>query len=247
MSVGPTQSRWIAKPRRVRWGISLFALSLAMTQFVTRGIVIARHQRTTSFLEYLLIVASLVFILVFAAFWLRDLFRRRMTDEDRVVMDGGFGDQFPVEVTFTVRGIRLGIDRGVLWFSDGLIGFSGEAAAFVLSADDLFPPRPGSQGDSSMAFRNAPKEGCVDVRPLGKTGRAYQKRLRQFFYDWDRTDGERFWPPLSPYGASGDDALSPDGARERVQKALRDRLEDAGPLEDDVDGGALGVRQLDQR
>jgi len=259
MNGEPVESRWVSKPQKPSLRFSVLFLLVALIQCITLSVGFIRlrdHLPAARYPLLVLVLALYVTILVaYAVFWLRKYLRIRSTERDQRVMDGGFGDQFPVEVTLSADGQCLGMDRGVLWFADGLMGFSGDATAFVLAADDLAAPWSAAAAScedpkkpiDALVFRNAPRSGHVDVTPLRGSGKAYRRRLQRFFYDWDRPTGERFWPPLSPYEPPSGDGVPPLAGAKGGTPRLRDRLEDARPLEDDVDGGALGVRQLDQR
>ncbi|RYG25418.1 hypothetical protein EON82_07180 [bacterium] len=133
-----------------------------------------------------------------------------MTPEDHALVDGAFGDQFPVEVTLVVEGERTGTDRGVVWFADGLMGFSGKALSFVLAASDVAAEWDESKRHitgkhlppGSLVLVGTPKLAHVVVDPLRGHAEAYRERLNAFVAANEVSEWERYWPPLSPYSES---------------------------------------------
>ncbi|RYG21066.1 hypothetical protein EON82_19425 [bacterium] len=132
------------------------------------------------------------------------------------MLDESFGDQFPVDVTISSSGKGLATDRGVLWFADGLMGFSGESASFVLAASDLAPrwdaaKRPKNWNQlppDAISLVGAPREAHIVITPLRGKWRAYRERLAAFMRADEEPRGERQWPPLYPY-AEEPPALEP--------------------------------------
>lgn len=153
---------------------------------------------------------------------LRDRRARRMRAKDFALVDGGFGDQFPVEVTVVAAGKRLGTDRGVLWFDDGLMGFSGAALSFVLASCDVVVKRQGQktsrQGkgypDGAVALVRSPREAYVVVHALGRQAKECQARLRRFAWEPVNREAERHWPPLIAYEEA-----------QRTERMIRDALQ----------------------
>lgn len=131
---------------------------------------------------------------------------KRVRDADRELMDGGFGDQCFVELTIVVDRRRIGADRGVMWFADGLMGFSGRACSFVLAASDLEvgPTASGANGvrpypADTLVLVGTPRPSYMVVTPLAGQ-EWYRTRLRTFLQDSEPGEGERCFPPLVPYG-----------------------------------------------
>jgi hypothetical protein len=130
-----------------------------------------------------------------------------MTPMDQALIDGGFGDQFPAELTIVVDNKAIGSDRGAVWFADGLMGFSGSAASFVLASRDVEVREPGRDHPRSgqpypagtILLRGAPREAYVVVSPLSGHKEGYYLRLKRFQDEFASSDAERFWPPLKPY------------------------------------------------
>jgi len=130
-----------------------------------------------------------------------------MTARDQALVDGGFGDQFPVELAIVVQANTIGVDRGVLWFADGLMGFSGSAASFVLASSDLEPTEKGRHHPRSgqpypagaILLKRAPQEAYVVIIPLKGHEAGYEARLKRFEDESPTADAERFWPPLHCY------------------------------------------------
>lgn len=161
--------------------------------------------RTAGWIGYGLI---LLFIFAYAGryFW-KERGRLRMMPMDQALVDGGFGDQFPAELTIVVGNKAIGSDRGAVWFADGLMGFSGSAASLVLASNDIEVreagrdhPRTGQPYPAgSILLRGAPCEAYVVVSPLSGHEEGYRLRLKQFQGEMASSDAERFWPPLQPY------------------------------------------------
>lgn len=148
-------------------------------------------------------IASIIVI-----FWpsILDALARRVRPEDQALMDGGFGEQFLVEMTIVVGDKRLGTDRGVVWFAEGLMGFSGRATAFVLAPRDLRPNLVSKKREGkdplpagSIVLRGAPREAYIVVTPLGRQRRAYVAGLKRFMWSKKPSQSERCWPPLTRY------------------------------------------------
>lgn len=119
-------------------------------------------------------------------------------------MDESFGDQYLVEVTIVVGKDRLGTDRGVLWFSDGLMGFSGNATSFVLSGEDIRLQWKNKKRDTALPshailLQGAPRFAYFVVHPIGAAARKCFERLNLFELMGTKHEGERVWPPLVPY------------------------------------------------
>ena len=132
---------------------------------------------------------------------------RRGKPSGQAVVDAAFGDQFSVEIHLVIRGKRLGSDRGVVWFHDGLMGFSGRAFSFVLSAQDIAPQWERVRKLAikqrypidAVVLVGAPKEAYLFVTPLAGQTIAYRQRLYEFKKANAEPTGERHWPPLEPY------------------------------------------------
>ncbi len=152
---------------------------------------------------FALAAVLVVVMLVIGCVALKNLIVERRNPQDSSFVDGAFGDQFLVEVTIVAGKDRLGTDRGVLWFSDGLMGFSGAATSFVLSAKDIRKKKTGNRNselpDNAIILRGAPRAGYFMIHPIGKAAKAYGERLRAFLIMDVEHEGERVWPPLVPY------------------------------------------------
>ncbi len=152
------------------------------------------------------IVVFLIVLMLLPAS-VRDLLGRRKSVRDFALADGAFGDQFPAEMTTVVNGARIATDRGVVWFLEGLTGFSGEASSFVLAASDLAPqwirakrhPTGKELPPNALALLGAARTAYLQIAPLMGHGKAYRKRFGEFMAANERPESERFWPPLERY------------------------------------------------
>ncbi len=130
---------------------------------------------------------------------------RTITGRDILLSDGDFGDQYLVEVTIVVEGMRIGLDRGAIWFADGVMGFNGRAASFVLAARDLEAQWfiRGRRNEriplDALVLVDYDKSAYLSIKPLGNSPRAFRSRLRQFFVAAESPATDRVWPPLTPY------------------------------------------------
>ena len=201
----PKQGRWIARPHKPPWLWRTAALVLLLILYLLEGI-------TEPFLNepwanVLRWSAVVVVPGVGCWLWWQEKYACSMAPEDHTLVDGAFGDQFAVEMTLVVERKRLGTDRGVVWFSEGLMGFSGKASSFVLAASNLaaewdeskrhitgkhLPPGP-------LVLVGTPKLAHVIVAPLRGHGEGYRERLRRFVAANELPEGERYWPPLFRY------------------------------------------------
>lgn len=204
-SLAPREGRWIAKPRRARWQPwpVEWWVPVWMTLIGLSSLGDVFHQRWVRW-----ILLGAMFAVAFGVA-LRNTWALRKGAADRFLVDGGFGDQFPAEITIVVEGKRIGADRGVVWFADGLMGFSGSSASFVLAARNLAPhyvkahrpPKGQPTSYDVIVLRGAPRSALVSVAPLFGHIRAYRKRLEAFMAADEMPQGERHWPPLEPYEA----------------------------------------------
>ena len=203
----PREGRWIAKPRKARRILQLGAWGALLGQApnIIRQIVEGVYGKGAGYAA--LWTCIVLFVVLGLYFAVREALAHRVQNADRAHLDGAFGDQFPIEVTIVANGKRIGTDRGVLWFADGLIGFSGGASSFVLAAWDVktYPKATAAKGmvtsrpSGSLDLIGAPAYAHMVVRALGKHHKAYLHRLEQFEKDTADPDAERFWPPLEPY------------------------------------------------
>lgn len=207
----PEVGRWIARPRKARRFVPLFAFAGAVFQLPNLVGALVRNLGRHLWLTLLSAAMILVCLAVLVAFVvlpaLRHLLARRKTIRDLALTDDAFGEQFPVEATLVADGKPLGSDRGVAWFTDGLIGFSGESFSFVLAASDLAPqwiearrefPK-GTIPSNALGLRNAAVTAYLHFAPLLGHGKPFWDRLRNFVNADEPATGERFWPPLEPY------------------------------------------------
>lgn len=215
----PKAGRWIARPRRTRWIPQTFGGIFLLSQLPDwLNLLFGRD-------NHLLVVriVAMVLIVVLLGVILFGIVRRRLARriraEDRALVDGSFGDQFPVEMTIVVGKQPIGTDRGALWFADGLVGFSGEVASFVLAARDVevawtsarSRPARGAIPQGSLILVGTRVPSYVIVEPLGEHAKAFRERLRRFEGETADPDAERHWPPLAPYDEAP--ALPPSEAR----------------------------------
>jgi hypothetical protein len=194
----PETGRWIAKPQRARWGLQRLAPGGFILSNALFVLGVARKSFALAWLGIVLVVAIAGW-LVYAV--VSELAARRTQDADRALMDGAFGEQFSVELTIFVNGNAIGADRGVVWFADGLMGFSGTSASFVLAASDLVPQWGKAKGMShdAIVLVGAPRRTHVVIAPVFGQTRAYRERLAQFMKAKAIPEGERHWPPLERY------------------------------------------------
>lgn len=196
----PSEGRWIAKPAKPTHASTLFiVLSIGLTiwRWLNHlpnpgGSAAAAIQ-----LGYDLLMIFAVSIFAYMVWAWRTFFKKN------IVLENSFGDQFAVNVTFTAGNRSIGADCGTLWFADGLMGFSGSAASFVLCAGDLVdayrdvsrrhPPL------SLLVLRGAPVPRAVSIVHLGKDRKEFIARLARFISDDEPGQGARFWPPLKPH------------------------------------------------
>ncbi len=203
----PKEGRWIARPKRSRWALQIGAGGVFLSQLPNLVRTIVQPWFGAHGAAFAMVALVVLMALLFAYFGLRERRARRLRPEDQALVDGAFGDQYPAEMTIVASGKRLGSDRGVVWFADGLIGFSGGAASFVLAATDVERQQGQKKRDrrgrvlppGALVLRNAPGEAYVIVAPLGNHTRPYFERLTAFCWRDERVEAERHWPPLVAY------------------------------------------------
>ena len=200
----PREGRWIAKPRKPRFGIVYAAFTLVYLQIllqVPNAIAHLTGSSRAACLAFLILATVPVCVAV------RVRLARRENASDRALVDAAFGDQFTAELTIVVNAKRIGADRGVVWFADGLFGFSARAASFVLAAQNIEPYLPEVRSfklaqdllPDSIALVHAPSAAFIVVTPVLGHEKAYRERLRRFMSDAETPESERLWPPLEPY------------------------------------------------
>jgi hypothetical protein len=206
LSSSPRESEWIAKPRQPRFGVAQLAFSGLAIYLCLRVIDIGEDGRQESLVWIGYSVLFVVVSYVIAA-KISEYFARRQKPSGQAVLEAALEDQFSVEIHLVVQGMRIGRDWGVLWFGDGLMGFSGSAMSFVLSARDVAPqwervriaavknPYP----VDSIVLVDAPNDAYLFVTPLAGQTQAYRKRLYEFKKENALPNAERHWPPLHRY------------------------------------------------
>ncbi|RYG25416.1 hypothetical protein EON82_07170 [bacterium] len=156
------------------------------------------------------IMAAFMLVMVAVGFLMIFDHRRTMGHlTARPIPDGSISDEFLAEVTIVVKGRRIGIDRGVVWFSEGLMGFSGPATSFVLAAWDVELQRVGRMATmtesaipaGALLLVESPKPAYLLIQPLGRNRAAFRRRLIRFERESMGEDEERIWPPLHLYTA----------------------------------------------
>lgn len=133
-----------------------------------------------------------------------ELVFRRRNGKDRAFADAPAEiPQYGVEVVFKSRGNALGADRGVAWFEDGLLGFSGERTSFLLAYEDFvwsdltgFNLVTAGRRDLPLNLR---EQGALSIRPMWGSGANFRRQLRALIRERKASSRDRQWPPLRPY------------------------------------------------
>ena len=203
----PREGRWIAKPRRPRFGIAWVAfLGIPLQLLIQLPNLLSLWKSRGDYAIFFVFWA----VIVGCALWLAVhlSLAKREGKRDRALVDADLEDQFTAEITIQVGDRRIGADRGVVWFADGLMGFSGRATSFLLAASDVVPLSRNarilwerrSSPPGALVLVDAPhRNASVFVTPLGRHDRAYRDRLIAFVDAAETPQGERQWPPLAPY------------------------------------------------
>lgn len=203
----PKDGRWIARPQKARSfvQIGVFAGFIGQLPNLLHVALKPFFGEAGAWIGTLVFFLSILILI--GGYALRERRARRMRPEDFALVDGAFGDQYPVEVTIVAGGSRLGSDRGVVWFADGLMGFSGRAASFVLAPRDAQVCRTARPKTASrpalpanaIELLDAPVASHLVVHPLGGKEADFWERLRYFEMVKVPIVAERYWPPLVPY------------------------------------------------
>jgi hypothetical protein len=202
--LSPKTGRWIAPPKKARW-VAPAAIFILFSQLPNLFNTVFNAGRHSYIVSYILAAVFSVLALVLLTIALRTKFAARLRLKDKELAENAFGDQYLVEITIGSEQNRLGTDRGILWFSEGLMGFSGDATSFVLAAWDVeVPPKNGRHRDQklplhSIALVDSPVPGYFVIHPLNRDAAEYRKRLERFERESADFDAERTWPPLEPY------------------------------------------------
>ena len=111
-------------------------------------------------------------------------------------------EQCLIEVEYMMGLKRVGVDRGVAWFSNNALCFNGLRSSFVVGSQDL-ALRQLDRGQTHRIFLKHPK-GMYDIRfkPLvfpssyrEESVGLFLDNLRQFRLDGPPTSTERQYPP----------------------------------------------------
>lgn len=141
------------------------------------------------------------------AFSLRDLRLGRAMSRDLAFMDRTVdAEEFACEIVVGTGGRPLGTDRGVLWITDGRIGFAGRCCSFLLTRSDFLHSSPEARTEKRLprtALQLNAQEGSafLDILPLQADRSRYSIRMKEF-WSVAAPESERQWPPLEPYDAS---------------------------------------------
>jgi len=209
--VAPREGRWIARPRKPQWLLPASVLMLVPT-FINCLHSVFRANLANGWVTYLTALLIAIVLLVFAAIFVEDRFLSSREDRQgaSAMPDGVVADEFTVEITIVANGRRLGSDRGIVWFAEGLMGFSGSATSFVL-ADWAFEliraQRRATMSEhavpaGALLLIDAPVPAYILVRVLGRGTAAFTRRLRRFERESAAGNAERSWPPLTSYSES---------------------------------------------
>jgi len=139
---------------------------------------------------------------------------RAVTEKDRrLIEDPDDLDVCLVGLEIVRDGRSVGRDKGVVWFADGLLLYSGHRTSFAIGGEDVLPPDeweglPNRSHDhrSDLRVPLLVERGTayVELTPLiDKKGSSPQemrflKRLYAFRLRPPLSQGPRQWPPLEP-------------------------------------------------
>ena len=144
----------------------------------------------------------------------RRVSERKITDADRrMIEDPDDKDVCLVLITIVRDWRTVGEDKGVVWFADGRIFFSGHRTSFVLGGEDLLPKERWSifastEGGLVFGDRTLPLDvdrgnAYVSFQALSygdAREMRFSKRLTAFLKNPPQSRGPRQWPPFEPYG-----------------------------------------------
>lgn len=203
----PKEGRWISRPKRSRWMAPAFGGTFIASQLPNWANIVFGSDHHSPVVRIVVFALLAVFGIVAACCALQRRLARRVRPRDAALLDGAFGDQFLVDVTILTGKRPLAIDRGALWFADGLIGFSGEVFSFVLATQDVkvaWTAKPATRDRiavpvGSLALVGAPVLAYIGLSPLDHSAKSLRERLRAFEGETASPSAERYWPPLKPY------------------------------------------------
>ena len=203
----PQEGRWIAKPDRTPWYLKLGASVVLLGQLPNLLRMVLEPFVGKTYVWPVILSLSALVALVALGVCLAAIRRRAALRRKRsAMMDEGFGDQFVVEVTMVADGKHLGTDGGVLWFADGLVGFTGASSSFLLASSDVRSHQTPKTAKGRTTFPagslqlvGARRHAYVVISPASRDRKAYKERLRRFTLEFAPPDAERHWPPLVPY------------------------------------------------
>lgn len=203
----PREGRWQRRPRKARIGLWSYYWYLQLPFTVARPFLEGSPDR--KWLFHLLVWIQVWLIAAGAVvFLLNELRIRRHGNIDKALSERPAGlTEYPVEAIIFVNDKPLGLDRGVIYFEEGRVGFVGSSFSFLLAANDLVNPREKTliQKDLVISRLTLRTHGggtaFLQIKPLLGYGRAYRKSLKRFFKEDKDVPGERQWPPVTKYRA----------------------------------------------
>ncbi len=210
----PREGRWQRRPQKARRGLWSYYWLLQVP--VTLARLFIDISPNWKWLTHVFIWVQLWFIAAGVVVYFLNEFRiRRRREIDKALSERPAGlTEYPVEAIIFVNHRPLGLDRGVIYFEEGRVGFVGSSFSFLLAANDLIDPKekPLMQSNLLLSELELRSHGggtaYVTIKPLLGYGRAYRKSMRRFFEEDKDAPGERQWPPITKYQAvvdSGED------------------------------------------
>ena len=143
------------------------------------------------------------------------------TEDFRLLEDPDDPDVCLVSLRIVSAGRTVGRDRGVVWFEDGRLLYSGHRTSFALGGEDIAPR--GERHAYAREFGSVLPDEAVPLRidetkvvilkPLARksdVGNRQEMRFLKALYAFKRNPprsfGPRQWPPLEPWSDRRDGA-----------------------------------------
>ncbi len=128
----------------------------------------------------------------------------RPTREDlRLFEDPDDPDVCLVFLTIVCNGESVGTDRGVAWFADGCLLYSGHRTSFAIGGEDVLSKA--EHGTTGVALRVARGTASITLSPLQRRGdiggrqeMRFLKALYHFRHRPPQSRIPRQWPPFEP-------------------------------------------------
>lgn len=228
----PKEGHWFARPKPVRRTLKkLPDLAVIPALIATFGDSICRMLglQVPGWFPKLQVVGYGLLFALFVIWKVNETVARRTLKADLQLSDRPEGIvEYLVEAVIFVDGKELAVDRGVVWFEEELLHFSGAATSFVLAATDIRPSvrfDPFGEEMKWMMLARPRTNAAIRLLPLsGFRNWGFRWAIRRFVRKRESVLKPRQWPPLHAFGEALEERVVERTPEEIGQAAARDGI-----------------------